>query len=96
MMDLKKSIQESKKNWMETELHIRKRSEDERSDLHDHRTQHEDPGSGAAQQRACRMQFSKARKKIRQVKAGNKAATQYYKNMQQMDAIPPQFLDKKK
>ena len=42
------------------------------------------------------MQFSKARKKIRQVKAGNKAATQYYKNMQQMDAIPPQFLDKKK
>ena len=40
------------------------------------------------------MQFSKARKKIRQVKAGNKAATQYYKNMQQMDAIPPQFLDK--
>ena len=33
------------------------------------------------------MQFSKARKKIRQVKAGNKAATQYYKNMQQMDAI---------
>ena len=30
------------------------------------------------------------------VKAGNKAATQYYKNMQQMDAIPPQFLDKKK
>lgn len=42
------------------------------------------------------MQLSKARKKIRQVKAGNKAATQYYKNMQQMDAIPPQFLDKKK
>ena len=39
---------------------------------------------------------AKARKKIRQVKAGNKAATQYYKNMQQMDAIPPQFLDKKK
>ena len=42
------------------------------------------------------MQFSKARKKIRQVKAGNKAATQYYKNMQQMDAIPPQYQDKKK
>ena len=42
------------------------------------------------------MQFSKARKKIRQVKAGNKAATQYYKNMQQMDAIPPQFSGQEK
>ena len=72
-------------------------SEDERSDLYDHRTQHEDPGSGAAQQRACGECSSQRHgKKIRQVKAGNKAATQYYKNMQQMDAIPPQFLDKKK
>ena len=33
------------------------------------------------------MQFSKARKKIRQVKAGNKAATQYYKNMQQFFSV---------
>ena len=37
--------------------------EDERSDLHDHRTQHEDPGSGAAQQRACRNAVLKGTEK---------------------------------
>ncbi len=38
-------------------------SEDERSDLYDHRTQHEDPGSGAAQQRACRNAVLKGTEK---------------------------------
>lgn len=42
------------------------------------------------------MQFSKAKKKIRQVKAGNKAATQYYQNMQKLNFVEPQFMDKKK
>ena len=35
----------------------------ERSDLHDHRTQHVDPGSGAAQQRACRNAVLKGTEK---------------------------------
>lgn len=53
--------------------------------------------SGAAQQRACRNAVLKGtEKRYVRSKPGNKAATQYYKNMQQMDAIPPQFLDKKK
>ena len=34
-----------------------------RSDLYDHRTQHEDPGSGAAQQRACRNAVLKGTEK---------------------------------
>ena len=34
-----------------------------RADLHDHRTQHEDPGSGAAQQRACRNAVLKGTEK---------------------------------
>ena len=38
-------------------------TEDERSDLHDHGTQHEDPGSGAAQQRACRNAVLKGTEK---------------------------------
>lgn len=42
------------------------------------------------------MQFSKAKKKIRQVKAGSKGAMQYYKNMQQLNFVDPQFMDKKK
>lgn len=42
------------------------------------------------------MQFSKAKKKIRQVKTGNKVANQYYKNMQQLNFVDPQFMDKKK
>ncbi|MGN0291296.1 MAG: flagellar export chaperone FlgN, partial [Lachnospiraceae bacterium] len=33
------------------------------------------------------MQFSKAKKKIRQVKTGNKVATQYYQNMQQINVV---------
>lgn len=42
------------------------------------------------------MQFSKAKKKIRQVKTGNKVAMQYYQNMQQLNVVDPQFMDKKK
>lgn len=42
------------------------------------------------------MQFSKARKKIRQVKAGSKVASQYYQSMQQLNVVDPQFMDKKK
>lgn len=42
------------------------------------------------------VQFSKARKKIRQVKAGSKGAMQYYRNMQQLNVVDPQFMDKKK
>ncbi len=42
------------------------------------------------------IQFSKSRKKIRQVKAGNKAASQYYRNMQQLNVVDPQFMDRKK
>ena len=41
-------------------------------------------------------QFSKARKKIRQVKAGSKVASQYYQSMQQLNVVDPQFMDKKK
>lgn len=42
------------------------------------------------------QQFSKARKKLRSVKAGSKAAAQYYTNMQQLNVIDPQFMDRKK
>lgn len=42
------------------------------------------------------QQFSKARKKLRSVKAGNKVAAQYYTNMQQLNVIDPQFMDRKK
>lgn len=42
------------------------------------------------------QQFSKAKRKIRQVKAGNKVAAQYYNSMQQLNVVDPQFMDKKK
>ncbi|MCI8327146.1 MAG: flagellar protein FlgN [Lachnospiraceae bacterium] len=42
------------------------------------------------------MQFAKAKKKVRQVKAGNKVAMHYYQNMQQLRNVDPQFMDKKK
>lgn len=41
-------------------------------------------------------QFSKAKKNIRQVKTGSQAAMQYYRNMQNLNVIEPQFMDKKK
>lgn len=42
------------------------------------------------------QQFSKARKKIRQVKTGKQIANRYYQNMQQLNVVDPQFMDKKK
>ena len=42
------------------------------------------------------QQFSKARKKIRQVKNGRQIANQYYQSMQQINVVDPQFMDKKK
>lgn len=42
------------------------------------------------------QQFSKARKKIRQVKTGRQIANQYYQSMQQINVVDPQFMDKKK
>lgn len=44
----------------------------------------------------AKMQFSKEHKKIRQVKAGSKVASQYYQSMQQLNVVDPQFIDKKK
>lgn len=41
-------------------------------------------------------QFSRAKKKIRHLSQGNKIATQYYQNMQQLNVVDPQFMDKKK
>lgn len=41
-------------------------------------------------------QFSQAKSKIRQLNKGNRIATQYYQNMQQLGVIDPQFMDKKK
>lgn len=41
-------------------------------------------------------QFAKAKQNIRQVKTGSQAAMQYYRNMQNLNVIEPQFMDKKK
>lgn len=44
----------------------------------------------------AQKQFAHARKKIRQIKAGKRVASQYYQSMQQINVIDPQFMDKKK
>lgn len=41
-------------------------------------------------------QFSQAKSKIRQLNKGSRIATQYYQNMQQLNVVDPQFMDRKK
>lgn len=42
------------------------------------------------------MQFSKEKKKMRQVKNSKQVATKYYENMAKLNYVDPQFMDKKK
>lgn len=42
------------------------------------------------------LQFSKEKKKVRQVTASKSAATKYYQSMSKLNVIEPQFMDKKK
>lgn len=42
------------------------------------------------------MHFSKIKRKIKQAKTGKKVAYDYYKNMNKVSYVEPQFLDKKK
>ncbi len=45
---------------------------------------------------AVDQQFRKSREKIRQGRRNNQAALNYYKNMNNSNYVPPQFLDDKK
>ncbi len=42
------------------------------------------------------LQFSKEKKKMRQVKNSKQVATKYYENMAKLNYVDPQFMDKKK
>jgi len=42
------------------------------------------------------MQFSKEKKKMRQVKNSKQVATKYYESMAKLNYVDPQFMDKKK
>lgn len=45
---------------------------------------------------AVEQQFRKSREKIRQGRQNNQAALNYYKNMNNSNYVPPQFMDNKK
>lgn len=47
-------------------------------------------------QRLVEKQFRELRKETKKTKIANKAATDYYKNMSNLNIVEPQFVDKKK
>lgn len=53
-------------------------------------------GEEQENRKLAELQFGNAKKKVRQVKATQSAATKYYQNMSKLSVIEPQFMDKKK